>query len=52
MEILLFYICTISAVAYFNLLRFEFEVEFINGVLLHMQRYFSHKSDGTDVQVD
>ena len=29
----------------------EFEFEFI-GVLRHMQRYFSHICDGTDVQAD
>ena len=29
----------------------EFEFEFI-GVLLHMQQYFSHICDGTDVQAD
>ena len=29
----------------------SFEFEFI-GVLCHMQRYFSHICDGTDVQAD
>ena len=35
----------------FTLHDFMFEFEFI-GVLRHMQRYFSHICDGTDVQAD
>ena len=31
--------------------QFEFEFEFI-GVLRHMQQYFSHMCEGTDVQAD